>query len=200
MKISLSFVGDTVKRHRKLCTVALTAVALLGGAVLGVVFERNVGISLSDRLARRIGTTAVTVDSCVKSGPALTVTLDFPNVAPEKEMKPTPNEIKNGQASSQNDWNLTNYGIALEAVHEELASGPFVSGIDHVMVVCRHEGKTMKTWTGDRVPKNVSGWVDNSGKKIPPVPFSSFSEKNADGTDGASFDMLFQTDSSQPTG
>jgi hypothetical protein len=196
MKISLSFVGDALKKHRRFCTVVLTAVALLGGAVLGIVFERNVGISLSDRLARRIGTTAVTVDSCVKSGSALTVTLDFPNVSPEKETMPTPDEIKN-EFSPQNDWNFTNYGIALEAVHEELTSGPFSSGIDSVTIVCQHEGKTMTTITGDRVPKNASASADKSGKT---PQFFSFDINNADGSNGGMLDLFFQTDSSQPTG
>ena len=198
MKISLAFVGDAVKRHQRICTIALTVIALLGGAVLGVVFERNVGISRSDRLARRIGTTAVKVDSCVKAGSELTVTLDFPNVSPEKETKPTQNEIKNGQFSPQNDWIMTNYGIALEAVHEELTDGPFSAGIDRVTVVCRHDGKTMDTITGDRVPKDVMPSVDKNGKTIQPPPFSDFSEKNSDGTESEGFGMFFIDDSSKP--
>lgn len=200
MKISLAFVGDTVKRHRRLCTIAVTAVALLGGTVLGVVLERNVGISRSDRLARRIGTTNAQVVSCVKSGSALTITLDLPNVSPEKEPKPTPDEIKSGQQSPQRDLTETSYLFALEAVHEELTSGPFSSGIDSVTVVCQHESKTMDTITGDRVPKNVMPSVDKTGKTIQPLPFSDFSEKNADGSDGGEISMFFTTDSSKPAG
>ena len=200
MNISLAFVGDAIKRHRKFCTVVLTAAALLGGAVLGVVFERNVGISLSDRLARRMGTTNAQVVSCVKSGSALTVTLDFPNVSSEKETKPTPKEIKNGQFSPQNDLTMTSYLFAFEAVREELMSGPFSAGIDRVTIVCRHEGETMNTLTGDRVPQNVGVSVDKTGKRIQPPPFSDFSEKNSDGTEREEFSMFFIPDSSKPAG
>lgn len=193
MKISLSFVGDAIKKHGRLCTIVLTAVALLGGAVLGIVFERNVGISLSDRLARRMGTTNAQVLSCVKSGSALTVTLELPNASPEKGRTPG-NSIKE-QSPPQVDWIMANYGIALEALHEELTSGPFSAGIDSVMIVCRHEGKTMATITGDRVPKNASASVDKSGK-LP--QFFSFDINNADGSDGEALDLFFQNDSSQP--
>ena len=197
MKISLSFVGDTVKKHRRFCTIALTAIALLGGTVLGVVLERNVGISLSDRLARRIGTVNAQVVSCAKSGSALTVTLEFPNASPEKETKPTQNEIKNGQYSPQRDLMMTSYLFVLEAVREELTAGPFSAGIDSVTLVCRHEGKTMDTITGDRVPKNVMPAVDKTGKTIQPAPFSSFNGEKPDGsTEG--IDLFFTTDSSQP--
>jgi hypothetical protein len=198
MKISLSFVGDVIKRHRKLCTVALTVAALLGGTVLGAVLERNVGISLSDRLARRIGTVNAQVVSCVKSGSTLTVTLEFPNVSPEKETKRTPKEIKNGQFSPQNDLTMTSYLFAFEAVREELTSGPFSAGIDRVTLICRHGGETMNTLTGDRVPQNVGVSVDKTGKRIQPPPFSDFSEKNSDGTEGEEFSMFFIADSSQP--
>lgn len=198
MKISLSFVEDAVKKHRRFCTIALTVIALLGGAVLGVVLERNVGISLSDRLARRIGTVNAQVVSCVKSGSALTVTLEFPNASPEKETKPTQNKKKNGQYSPQRDLMMTSYLFVLEAAREELTSGPFSSGIDSVTLVCRHGGKTMTTLTGDRVPKNVMPSVDKTGKTIQPVPFSSFNGENPDGsTEG--IDLFFTADSSQPS-
>lgn len=198
MKISFSSMGEALKRHRRLCTVVLTVIALLGGVALGVVLERNVGISLSDRMARRIGTTAVTVESCVKSGSALTLTLEFPNVSPAKEPKPTPGEVKKG-FSPQHDWAMMNYSIALEAVHEEMTDGPFSAGIDRVTVVCQHGGKTMATITGDRVPKNEGVSVDKSGKLIQAPPFSIFDVNGTDGSEG-SIGMLFPTESSKPAG
>ena len=193
MKISLSLAGDTVKKHTKLCTIALTAVALLVGAVLGIVFERNIGISLSDRLARRIGTTAVTVESCVKSGPVLTVTMEFP-YAPEKG-----SETTSEQVSKPQDWFRSDYYRALTATREELVSGPYSAGIERVTVVCRHGGKTVSTITGDRESKDASMPKNKSGKQIPP-PFTDFKVDNADGSKEALTMIVFNKASSRPAG
>lgn len=194
MKVSLSLVGDAVKKHRKLCTIVLTAVALVAGAVLGIVFERNIGISLSDRLARRIGTTAVTVESCEKSGSALTVTMEFPYAAPEQKSETT------SEVSKQRDWFRSDYYRALTATREELVSGPYSAGIESVTVICRHGGKTVSTITGDRVSKGTSMPRDKSGKQIPLLPFTDFKVDNADGSKEALTMMVFHNDSSHAAG
>jgi hypothetical protein len=51
------------------------SVMLLAALIVGAVLEKNIGISLSDRLARRIGTANAQVVSCARSGSELTVTL-----------------------------------------------------------------------------------------------------------------------------
>lgn len=201
MRFSFSSVKSGLKKHQLLCVVIVTAVAaLLAGAAGGIVFERNVGISLSDRLARRIGTANAQVVSCVKSGSALTVTVDFKNIQPEKEQKPSSKasakELRESLTSSQHVWNTANYGMVLEGVREELISGPFTSGIDSVTIVCRHQGETMTTLTGDRVPQNAGVSVDKSGKRMEPAPFSSFEAHNPDGSAEGIF--AIGSDSSQP--
>ncbi|WP_411675674.1 hypothetical protein, partial [Caproicibacter sp.] len=54
-------------------------------------------------------------------------------------------------------------------------------GVERVTVVCRYQGKTAVTLSGDRAPKNV-GARDGSGKTVSPAPFSSFEARYADGS------------------
>lgn len=179
---------QNAEKLRRLRIPAMLLAALAVGAALGICFEQNVGVSLSDRLARRIGTANAQVVSCARSGSAMTLTLDLGNA---------PQEQESASAASfpafQQGMDLANYRTVIGAVQEELTSNPLERGVERVTVVCRYQGKTAVTLTGDRAPKNV-GARDGSGKTVSPEPFSSFEACYADGsTAGIS---LMESDSS----
>jgi hypothetical protein len=195
MVISFAALKERVRKNRPVLLAVLAfLVVFAAGGVLGVFLERNVGVSLSDRLARRIGTENVTVVSCARSGSNLDLTVDFKQTTDEKF------QPQKGGFSSEQLQNLAYYGLALEAVREELTSSPLESGIDSVTIVCQHHGKTVTTLTGDRVPKNAGVSFDKTGKRIPPVPFTSFEEHDPDGSTGDFGLFEMESDSSQPAG
>jgi len=183
-----------MEKLRRFRTPAMLLATLIVGAVLGICFEKNVGVSPSDRLARRIGTANAQVVSCARSGSELTVTVALQN-APQ-----SPPEQETDSADSfntfQQDLNLAYYGTVIGAVKEELTSNPLERGIDRVTVVCQYQGKTVTTLTGDREPQNAGTSFDQSGKPVPPPPFSNFDAENPDGSTDAFFSA--ESNSSAP--
>lgn len=185
--------GKTEK-FRRLRIPAMLLATLVVGAVLGICFEKNVGIGPSDRLARRMGTVNAQVVSCARSGSEMTVTVALQN-EPH-----SPHEQKTDSAVSvdmfQQGLNLAYYGTVIGAVKEELTSNPLERGIDRVTVVCQYQGKTMTTLTGDREPQNAGTSFDHSGKPVSPPPFSNFDAENPDGSTDAFFSA--ESNSSAP--
>lgn len=184
--------GNTEK-FRRFRIPAMLLATLIVGAVLGICFEKNVGVSLSDRLARRIGTTNAEILSCATSGSELTVTVALNNI-PQ-----SPQEQKTDSAVSidmfQQGLNLAYYGTVVGAVNQELTSGPLERGVEKVTVVCQVQGKTAVTLTGDREPKDISA-RDSSGKEVSPAPFSNFEARYADGSTESIFSA--ESNSSEP--
>ncbi|QAT51095.1 hypothetical protein EQM14_15695 [Caproiciproducens sp. NJN-50] len=168
----------TTEKFRRFRISAMLPATLVVGAVLGICFERSVGISLSDRLARRIGTANAQVVSCARSGPALTVTVDLNN-APQ-----SPQEQQIVSAASlptfQQGLNLAYYGAIVGAVNQELTSNPLDCGVEKVTVVCQYQGKTAVTLTGNAAS----------------APFSNFEARYADGSTESIFSA--ESNSSAP--
>lgn len=148
------------------------------------------GVSLSDRLARRIGTANAQVVSCARSGSELTVTVALQNALHEKET-----DSAASFDTFQQGLDLANYGTIVGAVQEELTSNPLERGVDSVTIICRYQGKTSVTLTGDREPKNIST-RDSSGKEVSPAPFSNFEARYADGSTESIFSA--ESNSSEP--
>ncbi len=165
-----------MKNRRYLIAAILTIAAIGLGLVFGILLERNIGVTLTDRLARRIGSANADVVSCKRSGSALNLTVDFAQISKEKQ------------------WNLAYYGIVCEAVRTELTSGPFYGGINTVDIVCMDKGKQVQTMKSGRVPPDTGNSFDSSGKKIVPAPFSSFQLQAPDGSQG---DLVLSNGSSQ---
>ena len=179
-----------MEKFRRLRIPAMLLATLVVGVVLGICFERTVGMSLSDRLARRIGTANAQVVSCARSGSELTVTVALQN-APHQQKT----DSEASYPTFQLGMDLANYGTVIGAVKEELTSDPLERGIDHVAIVCQYQGKTMTTLMGDRESQNA-GTFDKNGKPISPPPFSNFEAQNPDGSTDAFF--MAESNSSAP--
>ncbi|WP_411677205.1 hypothetical protein [Caproicibacter sp.] len=172
----LSAVVSALKKHRLFYSAVLTGlVALVAGIALGVFLERNVGLSLSDRLERGIGTANAKIVSCTKTGSLLKLTVDFKNVSPGEEVP-----SMSSSDSMPQIWDIANYGIAVASVQEELTSNSLESDIDRVAIVCQHQGEALVTITGDRAPKSEA-------------PFGNFEAHNSD---GSTVTFFWQNDSS----
>lgn len=155
----------TAGKFRRFRIPAMLLATLIVGAVLGICFERNVGVSLSDRLARRIGTANAQVVSCARSGSELTVTVDL-NIAPRSTQEQQQAAPAASFPTFQQGLSLAYYGAIVGAVNQELTSNPLERGVEKVTVVCQHQGKTAVTLTGEAAS----------------APFSNFEARYADGS------------------
>lgn len=131
--------------------------------------------SETEALESRIGPMLLKDVSFRTSGEALSVTADF------------------FQLTGEEDTDLLSYGLVCGAIQDMLLSLDQYSEIQSVSVICRDDGKTRATVTGERIPARDQGAINTETGKI--LPFGTFHITYPDGSDGGT--MMFHHNSQQ---